>query len=137
MNRADLLLMTDERLADAQVLWAGERWAFAYYVAGYAVECALKACVLSRMVHTGLVFERKLPEFRTHKLNDLIEIAGLRTELNARQSDGTGFAVNWDRVVKWTEESRYSDRSESEAEKLLAAITEPTDGVLAWLRPFM
>ncbi|MDR3622408.1 MAG: HEPN domain-containing protein [Paludisphaera borealis] len=59
LNHAELQRMTEERTRDAEVLLAGGRWAFAYYVAGYAVECALKACLLKRMVLTGWVFERE------------------------------------------------------------------------------
>jgi hypothetical protein len=59
MNRSDLQTLTDMRLLDAQALLAAGRWKFAYYAAGYAVECALKSCVLSRMVETGWVFEER------------------------------------------------------------------------------
>jgi len=39
--------MAEERLRDAKALLDGQRWEFAYYSAGYAVECALKSCVLA------------------------------------------------------------------------------------------
>ena len=56
LTMAALRSMADERVLHARVLLQGRRWAFAYYNAGYAVECALKACVLSRMILTGWVF---------------------------------------------------------------------------------
>ena len=34
--------MAAERILDAEVLMNAGRWSFAYYVAGYAVECAPK-----------------------------------------------------------------------------------------------
>jgi hypothetical protein len=46
MNRVDFQNLATERLSDAEALIAGGRFDCAYYVAGYAVECALKACIL-------------------------------------------------------------------------------------------
>ncbi len=85
LNRADLQLLTEERIQDAQALIRGKRWSFAYYVAGYVVECALKSCLLARMIHTGWVFEdkAKIDECLTHDFGKLIRIAGLTDELNA------------------------------------------------------
>lgn len=56
VNQALLQLMANERILDAGALRATGRWAYAYYVAGYAVECALKSCVLAQMIYTGGVF---------------------------------------------------------------------------------
>jgi HEPN domain-containing protein len=135
MNRADLLLMKDERLADAQALLAAGRWAFAYYTAGYAVECALKSCVLARMIHTGAVFEDKLPVFRVHSPDVLVGLSGLRDELNRLLRSNSAFQQNWTTAKAWTEESRYvTTTPRATAEKLIQAITEEPDGVFAWLR---
>jgi HEPN domain-containing protein len=51
--------MSEERIQDAKVLIDGGRYEFGYYAAGYAVECALKSCLLARMVHTAWVFEER------------------------------------------------------------------------------
>ena len=45
MNRADLQKLAEERLADAELLLANGRFGGAYYLSGYVVECALKACI--------------------------------------------------------------------------------------------
>jgi len=147
MTKADLDTMAVERIADARVLLAGQRWAFAYYVSGYAVECALKSCVLARMIHTGWVFDREvltdakplkvsdIPA-RTHSFGTLVVLSGLRDKLTERLGDGTGFRLNWEVVSQWTEESRYLPKTQPQAEELFQAITQPTDGVLAWLTSF-
>jgi hypothetical protein len=57
VNRAELRQMANERIKDTKALIDGKRWEFAYYAAGYAVECALKSCVLARMIYTGWVFD--------------------------------------------------------------------------------
>jgi HEPN domain-containing protein len=43
MNRTDLQNLAEERLADSELLLANGRYGTAYYIAGYAVECGLKA----------------------------------------------------------------------------------------------
>jgi HEPN domain-containing protein len=47
VNQADLRRMAEERIKDARALIRGKRWEFAYYAAGYSIECALKSCVLA------------------------------------------------------------------------------------------
>ena len=47
-------------IRDANALLRGGRWEFSYYVAGYAVECALKLSACLCMVHTAWVFEEKV-----------------------------------------------------------------------------
>lgn len=91
MNQAELRQLSQVRIQDAAVLIAGGRWSFAYYVSGYAVEFALKSCVLSRMAHTGWIFEPKvkIDEVLTHDFGKLVEIAALRDELNARLATST------------------------------------------------
>ncbi len=134
--------MAEERLKDAQTLLDGSRWEFAYYAAGYAVECALKSCILARMIHTGWVFEKtcKADDFRTHDFAKLVSVAGLTDQLNdnlkASHSAGGEFAVNWAGADKWTSTSRYEAKAEEEARKLFAAIADEPHGVLRWIRNY-
>jgi hypothetical protein len=139
--------MAEERLRDAKALLDGQRWEFAYYTAGYAVECALKSCVLARMVYTAWVFEEKWEAklCLTHDFSKLIDLAGLRTELNnqlaasaATASGPTGglFVLHWGTVSQWKVESRYQAKTETEAKALYAAITHVPDGVLLWIQKY-
>ena len=97
MNQAELQFMAAERIEDASVLLAGGRWSFAYYIAGYAVECALKSCVLSRTPLTGGIFkDKKFSEACfTHDFGKLIELAGLTIELNAALAGNNTFVGHW------------------------------------------
>jgi len=45
VNRTDLQLLAETRLDEAQALLIASRWSGAYYLVGYAVECAFKACI--------------------------------------------------------------------------------------------
>jgi hypothetical protein len=48
MDRRGLQALTRDRLMDARALLRAHRCSGAYYMAGYAVECALKACIAKR-----------------------------------------------------------------------------------------
>jgi HEPN domain len=135
--------LSQEWITDAKALMEGGRWGTAYYLAGYAVECALKSCVLSRMIHTGWIFREDVEsilECRTHDLIKLVEIAGMREYLNARltasASAKDGFVENWDTVSAWTVISRYQPKPEADTTKLYAAITDEPHGVLKWIRNY-
>ena len=46
-----------------QHLLSAGRWSRAYYLAGYAVECGLKACVLAYVERTCVIFlDKKFSE---------------------------------------------------------------------------
>ena len=145
MNRQLLRKLTADRLLDAKALRDAGRWAFAYYVAGYAVECALKSCVLTQMVETGKVFTDKdvSKNCLTHNFATLVESAGLTDALRAAQQSsaaggppGPAFAALWNVVTKWKETSRYEDKGEAEANELIDAVERDPDGVLKWLQNF-
>jgi hypothetical protein len=139
LNQAELQLLTEERIRDAQALIRGKRWSFAYYVAGYAVECALKSCLLARMIHTGWVFEdkAKIADCLTHDFEELIRIAGMNDLLNqklkASAAGNRAFVENWETVCQWKVAVRYDSRTRSEAIALRDAILAQPDGVLPWI----
>jgi hypothetical protein len=140
VDQADLRRMAEERIKDARALIRGKRWEFAYYVAGYSIECALKSCVLARMIYTAKSFEEKPPNYREHNFGKLVEHAGLTDELNARlklsAASGDVFRSNWATVIQWKETSRYESKTEAEARGLFAAIVDKPDGVLRWLKNY-
>jgi hypothetical protein len=143
VNQAELQRLTAERILDAKALIAEKRWEFAYYACGYAVECALKSCVLARMIHTGWIFREETKDVRdcrTHDFAKLIKLAGLQHDLNlrleqsAKQNDR--FVENWEIAATWTVDSRYRPTSEAEAVKLYNAIEEEPHGVLKWIQNY-
>lgn len=137
VNRQELQRLADERLADAEILLAGQRWSGAYYMAGYAVECALKACILSYIEsHIEVVFgvRRYVEDCWTHDIQKLVKQAGLENQLAAAVANNASLQGNWQAVKDWTERSRYETKSRQDAEELLAAITDAADGVLPWLK---
>jgi HEPN domain-containing protein len=137
MNRRDWQRLANDRLADARVLLAGKRWSAAYYLAGYAVECGLKACILVRVAREGEVIflDRRFSEkCWTHDLEALLELAGLRTSFDAARAGDAGLAAYWDSVKDWDESKRYIRTAKDLAEQLYEAVADKKHGVLRWIK---
>ena len=56
MDRQQLKTIAALRLGDAAALLDIGRWAAAYYLAGYVVECGLKACLLRYLGESNAIF---------------------------------------------------------------------------------
>src|SRR6476619_6836322 len=108
VNRVEWQQLAERWLVDAKSLLDDHRWSAAYYLAGYAVECGLKACVLVRLVATPeVIFENKKfsENCWTHSLSELVKQAGLETR---RAADGAANPVlgkNWLVVKDWSEKA--------------------------------
>jgi HEPN domain-containing protein len=122
------------RLAEAQVFLANGHFAGAYYLAGYAVECALKACIAKDVQKYDFPDLKRAQSSWKHDLTELITTAGLQIELkNAMQQDNE-LDGNWNTVKVWKESSRYDPTiPEYKASAIVSAIADPAHGVLAWL----
>ncbi len=108
----------------------------AYYLAGYVVECALKACIAKETKRHDFPDKNKVNASWTHQLTRLVDRAGLSASLDAESKSDPKFGLRWGVVKEWTEESRYITVSEQQARDLLTAITDSRHGVLRWLRRY-
>ncbi len=133
MNRTDFQSLAIERLLDADALFTAGRYAGAYYVSGYAIECALKARI-ARKTEKGDFPTRHAPKYYTHNLEDLMKSAGLVPEFEEEKKKDSAFEVNWAIVKDWTEEARYESCGQQQAEEILAAVKDPEHGVPQWLK---
>jgi hypothetical protein len=134
MDRHTLKILAKRHLKDAQYLLSADRPSGAYYLAGYAVECALKACIAKSSKKYVFPDNKFVQKIYTHNLKDLVKLAGLDVQLPAHAPPGSALDVNLGIVYQWSEQSRYEKSTYSKAEDLLTAITDPTDGVLQWVR---
>ena len=136
MNRTELRQLAEDRVLDAKALIDAGRWSGAYYMAGYAMECGLKACVLALVERTGEIFMDK--EFSrkrfTHKLIELIGVAQLTNSHNDLLKKNSSFRSYWTIAEDWTEASRYQQQTESGARAIYKAITDDPNGILPWIR---
>jgi len=135
MDRSDLQILAEARVADAQALLQRGRWAAAYYLLGYAVECALKACA-AKQFHEYEVPEKKIVnDFYTHRLDTLLDISGAKAALETHAAADSQFQVNWNAVRDWNETYRYDhSTTETKARDMLVAVADPSSGVLPWLK---
>ena len=135
MNRLELRQLAEDRIADAAILLASGRWSGAFYLAGYAVECGLKACIARLTNQDDFPRERRfVDECYTHDLEKLLKVAGLKAALDADTLANLAFSSNWSIANEWDETSRYEQKTQVEAQDLYDAITNDPDGVLPWIR---
>ena len=135
MNRRDWQKLATERIVDAKALLAAKRWAGAYYLAGYAVECGLKACAARQFQEHEVPDKTVVNDFYTHRLDKLLGISGIKAALETRAEAGPDFQVNWNTVRDWSETSRYDhSTTEAKARDMLVAVADPNNGVLPWLK---
>ncbi len=133
-TRSDFQHLTDVRAAEVAALLAAGGWDGAYYLAGYVVECALKACIAKLTKAEEFPPPRKIVEqCYTHDLEQLIKSAGLSVDFTAAVRV-VEFKDNWSVVLDWAEDARYGRWTEGQARALWKAVTDPTHGVLPWIK---
>jgi HEPN domain-containing protein len=133
MNRDALQQIAKMRVQEAHVLLEAGHFAGAYYLAGYAVECALKACIAKQVKQYDFPDKKLANEAFTHDLKKLIRVAGLSRKLEDDRKTNKAFNHNWAVVKDWNEPARYEvGISESQALDIYASITGE-DGVLPWI----
>ena len=137
MNRFDLQKMAEERIADAAALLDAKRFQAAYYLCGYAVECALKACIAKQVREFDFPDRKVVNDSYVHDLGKLLNVSGLVPMYQEEMGRSDVFTENWTTVRDWSEASRYNSRiTENKAKELFLAITDPTNGVLPWLKKY-
>jgi len=136
ITRADFQELADVRVAEAKVLLDHGLWDGAYYLAGYAVELALKACIIKVILATDAFPEKKFSEnCWTHDLGKLIGLAGLGEARKAAFQADLALEVNWGTLNEWSEQVRYRQRTTRvEARSLYNAISDASHGVLTWIK---
>lgn len=133
MNRLEFQELAVERLGDANALLTAGRYSGAYYVAGYAVECALKACISKRTRQNDFP-PLTSKGYYTHEINALRKTAGLDGDFELEAKEDQVFETYWKVASAWTEQARYQQIEQKLAEQLLMAIDDPQHGVLQWLK---
>ena len=119
---------------DAQVLLAQQRFSAAYYLSGYAVELAMKACIAKKIRPETIPDKGFISSVFSHDLKGLAGLAVLADLMKAEAQANPAFRDNWVQACEWNEQSRYQVWSESQARTMVESISDATDGVLQWVR---
>lgn len=135
MNRTDLQSLSRQRRREAAALLRARHFPGAYYLVGYAVECALKACIARRTRRFDFPSKQIVQKVFVHDLELLVKAAGLKADLDRDLRANEALEVNWAIAKDWSEESRYRlDITRAQARDLYSACTSRRNGVLLWVR---
>ena len=77
MNRIEFQTIAKLRVREAKILLENKQYDGSYYLAGYAVECALKACITKQFQRHNMPDRKLVNDFYTHQLETLLKISGL------------------------------------------------------------
>jgi HEPN domain-containing protein len=135
VDRRDFQVLSRLRLKEARVLLAARLYDGAYYLAGYAVECALKACIAKATRRHEFPDRVRVNGSYTHNLKELVVFADLENALR-RDLTNPDFSQKWEAVRSWSEGSRYDRIDAQKARALVRAVGNRGDGVLSWLRRY-
>ncbi len=134
MNRLEFQFLAQEKIAEAKILLDAGKWTGAYYLAGYAVECGIKACI-AKLFKTEVFPEKSFSDkCYIHDIVKLLVLAEMNDVCDADCLANSKLGDNWDKAKDWTEASRYERKTQPEAQALYDAITNNPDGVLPWLQ---
>ncbi len=133
MNRTQLQQLAQERASDAEALILAGQWSGAYYLAGYAIECGLKACIAKLTNQYDYPDKELAQKCYTHKIETLVEVARLDLQRRRDVASNPSLGTNWQIVKDWDEMARYQQWSEPQARNLVSAVTDSTNGVLSWI----
>ena len=136
-----LKTLAGERILEAEVLSLNSKYAGVFYLAGYAIEFALKAVICARLdvemfEQPGDSNQKEISPkissaFLTHNLKDLLILSGLRREFKMKKLSDPGFAAAWSEVSQWSEQRRYdSGCTEQAANEFLTH----SKILLSWIR---
>ncbi|WP_089686833.1 HEPN domain-containing protein [Catalinimonas alkaloidigena] len=134
MSREELKELSRIRIKEAKVLLDNKFYDGAYYLSGYSVECALKACIAKNTKRYDFPDKKVAIESHTHELLKLVKIAGLEIDLKKKLDLEPQFQLNWAIVKDWSEITRYKRNSVLDARDLYSAITNRSNGIMKWIR---
>ncbi|MGI9086745.1 MAG: DNA-binding protein [Chthoniobacterales bacterium] len=134
MNRDDLKALAELRIEEARYLSQGGFHCGAYYLMGYAVECALKASIASQIREHDFPDKKLVNDSYVHDLKKLLDVSGLKSKLEEAMAANAVLELNWSLVKDWSEGARYRhDITAATANDFIEACISKPDGVFPWL----
>jgi HEPN domain-containing protein len=135
LNGDTLKRLSSLRRKEAASLIKQKHYDAAFYLMGYSVECALKACIAKQTRRFDFPDKKLAQRAYTHNLEELLGLSGLRPAFDKALRANKKLEVNWAIVKDWSEESRYElGYSSTQAKDMYSACTSRKNGVLTWIR---
>ncbi len=134
-TRKDFQRLAELRAGEASSLVKVGKQQGAYYLGGFAVECALKACIAKKTKRHDFPADAKYAyKVYTHNLEELLKLAHLDAELDRQVRSSPQLAINWAVVSQWNVDSRY-ETTGLNGKDMVAAVNS-SEGVLQWIKLF-
>jgi AbiV family abortive infection protein len=133
-RRSDLRANAQAKLDDAILLLKNGRYSNAYYLAGYAVEIGLKACIAAQISAETIPDKGFIKNILNHQFRILVGLAGLAGALKDEESKDQAFATNWALAAQWEPDTRYQAIDPMSAQLLVQAVADANSGVLRWIK---
>ena len=134
LTRAAFQTLSRARRREARVLLDANLPAGAFYLTGYSIECALKACIARGTERYTFPDRDRANDSHTHDLTQLLRSAGLQTAFDQAGKASQVLARNWAIVKDWKVTSRYDGTIDMKKARALYKAATGRNGVLAWLR---
>jgi hypothetical protein len=123
------------RARESRVLVKNGKENGAYYLGGFAVECALKACIAKKTNRYDFPGDTKYAaKVYSHNLSELLKLGGLDGHLDLAMRSDALLAANWGVVKSWDVSSRYELSGLNGTD--MAAAVGSRNGVLKWIRQY-
>jgi HEPN domain-containing protein len=134
-DRALFQQLAKLRLDEAKLLARERQFSGAYYVAGSAIECSLKALIAAQFRENEIPDKRLVDKIYTHDLAALLSLAGLEKPLETDRQNDLELDRRWSIVKNWSEQARYAIWTEEQAMAIIDAIDGDgrIGGLFQWL----
>lgn len=135
INRNYLQQVSKLRIKEAKALYKLKLFNGSYYLAGYSIECALKACIAKKTKRYDFPNKDIANKVWTHDLENLLKLADLNIELLNETKKNKSLEVNWAIIKDWSESVRYDiSISDSQAKDFILACSNTNNGILNWIK---
>ena len=88
-------------MRDAKALLNAGNFPGAYYMAGYSVECAIKAAIAKQTRRHDFPNKQLAQDSWTHDLKKLLQIASLWPKFELAMKENSNLELNWAIAKEW------------------------------------
>lgn len=135
MTKTELEHLSDLRLRESRVLFDNDLFDGSYYLCGYSIECALKACIAKSFKENVFPNKKLVNDSYVHDLNQLLKLSNLQTAFQSACAIKPDLDINWAIVKDWSEQNRYkSEITKINAQEIINAVSNEESGILTWIK---
>lgn len=123
--------LASKRFTEAKLLNKKRLYSGAYYLGGYVIELALKACYCRNVKKGSFPPERGIyNKLYSHDLNNLLDVSGIKSNFNTEALTNNSLQTAWNIAKEWSEDTRYTIFKKDDSESLLNSV----DIVFRWIQ---